>query len=66
MTELALSIEAAVDRVAAGERAADLATAHLAALERAGKALNAVARLEPDTAAEMAAALERHRCGAWE
>jgi len=58
VTELAQSIEEAVNRVAAGETAAGLASAHLAALDRASDALNAVARLEPDTATEMAAALD--------
>lgn len=56
MTDTASTIEEAVARVAGGESAAALATAHLAALERAGAQLNAVARLEPE---EAKAAAER-------
>ncbi len=56
MTALATTVEEAVARVVAGEPAADLAAAHLGALERVGAALNAVARLEPEAAMAQAAA----------
>ncbi|MEM7487583.1 MAG: amidase [Pseudomonadota bacterium] len=59
MTDIAATIEEAVARVAAGERASALAGAHLAALDRAGAELNAVARLEPDAAEAAADRLDR-------
>lgn len=58
MTELARTIEEAVARVQAGERAADLAKAHLAALEQVGETLNAVARVEAETALKAATRLD--------
>ena len=58
MTERAPTVEDAVARIAAGERASDLAAAHLAALERVGAELNAVARLAPEAAMAQAAALD--------
>ena len=58
MTALAPTIEAAVARVAAGEAVSALATAHLDALARVGDSLNAVARREPEAAAQMAARLD--------
>lgn len=57
-TKTARTIEEAVARVAEGELASDLASAHLAALKRVGEALNAVARLESEDALTAARRLD--------
>jgi len=58
VTAPAASIEDAMARLRGGETAEALTRAHLAALERAGRDFNAVARLEPEAALAAAAALD--------